>query len=57
MSLLFDVMFQTEIDRLEFAKKLNRIGKFSFLIIAIAFNIGFWSAALLEYSKGAEFYL
>ena len=43
--------------RMEFAKLKNIICVIIFLVILIAFNIVFWSLALVEHSKSAEDYL
>ena len=43
--------------RMEFAKLKNIICVIIFLVILIAFNIVFWSLALVEHSKTAEEYL
>ena len=43
--------------RMEFAKLKNILCVIIFLVILIAFNIVFWSLALVEHSKTAEEYL
>ena len=43
--------------RMEFAKLKNIICVIIFLVILIAFNVVFWSLALVEHSKSAEDYL
>ena len=39
------------------AKKINKFGKFLFLVVCVIFNVAFWSIALSEYVKSAEHYL
>ena len=42
---------------LEWAKKLNAIGKVAFIVICFVFNFVFWSIAMIEYTRPAEEYI
>ena len=39
------------------AKLMNTIAKVAFIIFLIVFNIGFWSIALIEHFRPAEYYI
>ena len=46
-----------EQDPLAFSKKVNNGGKVLYILVVVAFNLIFWSIALLEYFRPAEDYI
>ena len=39
------------------AKSMNTVAKVAFIIFLIVFNIGFWSIAIMEHFRPAEYYI
>ena len=44
-------------DLMKHAKLMNTIAKVAFIIFLIVFNIGFWSIALIEHFRPAEYFI
>ena len=46
-----------EENQMNYARFLNKVANMTFVILLAIFNVGFWTIALLEHIRPAEYYI